>query len=212
MILTVSEFDRCVFINCPFDPGYEPILKAVLFCVMRFGLIPRLATERSNAGETRIAKIEGLIRESRFSIHDLSRCQSQAIGEHYRMNMPFELGMDFAAARFGSDALRQKELLVLEEQPYRYQAAISDLAGIDIEHHGGRPEQAVRRVRNWLSGRKGFENVGVSKLLAEYEDFQDWYLTSQADAGFAGEDFRDFSVPELILGVTEWLRAGRPRT
>jgi hypothetical protein len=208
----VSAFERSVFINCPFDAGYEPVLKAILFCVMRFGLTPRIATERSNAGETRIAKIEGLIRESRFSIHDLSRCQSQTAGEHYRMNMPFELGMDFAVARFGADALRQKELLVLEEQPYRYQASISDLAGIDIEYHGGRPDQAIRRVRNWLSGRDGFENVGVSKLLAEYEDFQDWYLTRQVAAGFEGEDFRDFSVPELLLGVTEWLNAGRPRS
>jgi hypothetical protein len=178
---------------------------------MRFGLIPRIATERSNAGETRIAKIEELIRQSRFSIHDLSRCQSRSPGEHYRMNMPFELGMDFAASRFGSEALLRKELLILEEQPYRYQAAISDLAGIDVEHHDGRPDQAIRRVRNWLAGREGQERIGTSKLLAEYEDFQHWFLNTQSEAGFEGEDFRDFSVPELVQGLGAWLRAGRPR-
>lgn len=205
------EFDRSVFINCPFDSDFEPILKAMLFCVMRFGLKPRIATETSNAGETRIAKIERLIVESRFSIHDLSRCQSQAAGEHYRMNMPFELGMDFSAARFGTGALRSKQLLVLEEQPYRYQAAISDLAGVDIVHHEGKPDLAMKRVRNWLAGQPDFESVGFSKLLGEYEDFQDWYLKKQISAGFQGEDFRDFSVPELILGVEEWLLAERPR-
>lgn len=209
--MTTSDFDRSVFINCPFDTDYEPVLKALLFCVMRFGLKPRIATEVSNAGETRIAKIERLILQSKFSIHDLSRCQALTAGEHYRMNMPFELGMDFAAARFGTDALRAKQLLVLEEQPYRYQAAISDLAGIDIVHHEGKPDLAMKKVRNWLVGQSILENVGFSKLLGEYEDFQDWYLKGQIAAGFQGEDFRDFSVPELMTGVEEWLRAERPR-
>ena len=179
---------------------------------MRFGLKPRIATETSNAGETRISKIERLVVESKFSIHDLSRCQALTVGEHYRMNMPFELGLDFAAARFGTGTLRTKQLLVLEEQPYRYQAAISDLAGIDIVHHDGKPDLAMKRVRKWLSGQTNLENVGFSKLLSEYEDFQDWYLKKQSAAGFQGEDFRDFSVPELMMGVEEWLRAERPRT
>jgi hypothetical protein len=209
--LTASDFDRSVFINCPFDADYEPILKALLFCVMRFGLKPRIATETSNAGETRIAKIERLILDSKFSIHDLSRCQALAAGEHYRMNMPFELGMDFASARFGPGALRTKQLLVLEEQPYRYQAAISDLAGMDIVHHEGKPDLAMKKVRNWLVGQTVLENVGFSRLLGEYEDFQDWYLKGQIAAGFQGEDFRDFSVPELMMGVEAWLRAERPR-
>jgi hypothetical protein len=209
--LTAPDFEQSVFINCPFDADYEPILKALLFCVMRFGLRPRIATETSNAGETRIAKIERLILESKYSIHDLSRCQALTAGEHYRMNMPFELGMDFASARFGTEALRTKQLLVLEEQPYRYQAAISDLAGIDIVHHEGKPDLAMKKVRSWLVGQTVLENVGFSKLLGEYEDFQDWYLKGQIAAGFQGEDFRDFSVPELMTGVEEWLRAERPR-
>ena len=209
--MTKSDFDRSVFINCPFDTEYEPILKALLFCVMRFGLKPRIATEVSNASETRIAKIERLIAQSKFSIHDLSRCQALTVGEPYRMNMPFELGMDFAAARFGADGLRSKQLLVLEEQPYRYQASISDLAGVDIVHHEGKPELAMKKVRAWLVGQLAHESLGFSKLLGEYEDFQDWYLKGQIAAGFQGEDFRDFSVPELMTGVEEWLRADRPR-
>lgn len=209
--MATPDFDRSVFINCPFDTEYEPVLKALLFCVMRFGLKPRIATEASNAREARITKIERLILESKYSIHDLSRCQALTVGEHYRMNMPFELGMDFAAARFGTDALRSKQLLVLEEQAYRYQAAISDLAGIDIMQHEGKPDLAMKKVRTWLVGQNVSENVGFSRLQGEYEDFQDWYLKGQIAAGFQGEDFRDFSVPELIAGVQEWLRAERPR-
>ena len=84
-----------------------------------------MAIERSDASETRIHKILKLIASSRYSIHDLSRCQAREAGEHYRLNMPFELGMDFGCRHYGGRPLSTKVILVLEEQPYRYQAAIS---------------------------------------------------------------------------------------
>lgn len=95
------SFGSNVFVNCPFDDEYAPILQAILFCLVRFGLNPRIATERSDSGETRIEKILELVESSRFSIHDLSRCQAQATEEFYRLNMPFELGIDFGCRRFG---------------------------------------------------------------------------------------------------------------
>lgn len=130
---------------------------AVLFCVVRFGLKPRIATERSDAGESRISKILDLIQSSRYSIHDLCRCQARDAGEYYRLNMPFELGLDFGCRRYGAGRLTDKVILVLEEERYRYQATISDLAGSDIEAHHGDYQLAVRKVRNWLAGMPGFE-------------------------------------------------------
>jgi len=209
--LEASGFSRNVFVNCPFDKDYEPILKAILFCLVRFGLRPRIATERSNAGETRIDKIAELIRDSEYSIHDLSRCQAREGGEHYRMNMPFELGMDFACRRYGTPAQATKKILVLEEQRFRYQAALSDLAGIDIEAHDGRFDAALRKVRNWLAAMPGFERIGASKVLSEYEDFQEWYAEDQRAAGFSADDMRDVPVPELLQAMLDWTAAGRPR-
>lgn len=142
---TGHEFERSAFVNCPFDEDYDPILRAVLFCLVRLGLRPRIATERSDVGEPRISKIVELIESSKYSIHDLSRCQAQEEGEYYRLNMPFELGLDFGCRRYGSGHLASKVILVLEEEPYRYQAAISDLAGSDIEAHNGDYEVAVRK-------------------------------------------------------------------
>lgn len=205
------NFSRNVFVNCPFDWDYEPILKAVIFCVARFGLRPRIATERSNAAETRIDKIAELIRVSEYSIHDLSRCQAREGGEHYRMNMPFELGMDFACRRYGAEPFNRKKILVMEEQRYRYQAALSDLAGIDIEPHEGRYDLAVRRVRNWFAGMKGFEKIGTSKILSEYEDFQEWYAEQQRIAGFSADDMREVPVGEFMQAILDWNAAGRPR-
>ena len=203
--MPTDDFDRNVFVNCPFDKEYDPILQAVLFCLVRFGLNPRIATERSDSGESRIDKIYELISSSRFSIHDLSRCQTRNEDKFYRLNMPFELGVDFGSRRFGSGRLRSKVSLVLEEQQYSYQAAISDLAGADIEAHDGRYEIAVRKVRNWLaSSMPDLETLGADRVLAHYEDFQEWYVARKRDLGFSEDDIRDYSTAELLSGMSEW--------
>ena len=186
-------------------------MQAILFCLIRFGLKPRIATERSDAGETRLEKIAELIEVSKYSIHDLSRCQARVAGEHYRLNMPFELGMDFGCRKYAGTPFNDKKILILEEERFRYQAAISDLSGIDIEAHGGKHETAIRKVRNWLAGLGGFANLGPTKILSEYEDFQEWYFERQLGAGFSEEDILDFQTPELLGAMFEWMERGRPR-
>ena len=206
-----SKFDRNVFLNCPLDEEYEPLLQAILFCLVRFGLTPRIAIERSDAGETRIHKILELIASSRYSTHDISRCQAREAGEHYRLNMPFELGMDFGCRHYGRGPLSTKVILVLEEQPYRYQAAISDLAGTDIAVHGGKYQLAVRKIRNWLSGMGKFEQVSATRILAEYEDFHQWHYEQLLAAGFSDEDIQDYPTAELLEAMFQWTREGKPR-
>ena len=87
-----EDFAKNVFINCPFDSGYIPLLRPLLFTVLFLGYNPRIASERFDSGEARITKICNLITCSRYSIHDISRIQSSKKGEYYRLNMPFELG------------------------------------------------------------------------------------------------------------------------
>ena len=118
--------------------------------------------------------------------------------------MPFELGLDFGCRRFGGGQLAGKVILVLEEERFRYQAAISDLAGSDIEAHQGGHEVAVRKVRNWLAGTNGFERIGPARVPADYEDFQGWYYHRQRLAGFSDEDITDYSTPELLAAMFEW--------
>lgn len=86
--MSVAEppFEQSVFINCPFDEDYEPILQAILFCVIFLGFNPRIARERNDSAEVRIEKIAALIEASKFSIHDLSRAQAAKKGEYYRLN------------------------------------------------------------------------------------------------------------------------------
>ena len=53
-------FDDNVFINCPYDVEYLPLLRPLVFTVLYAGLNPRLASERLNSGETRISKKEDI--------------------------------------------------------------------------------------------------------------------------------------------------------
>lgn len=189
---------------------YDALLQAILFCVVYLGFNPRLARERSDAGENRVQKIVELIASARYSIHDLSRCQAKESGEYYRLNMPFELGVDYGCRQYGGGALSSKRILILEERPYRYQAAISDVAGCDIEFHGADHRAAIRKVRNWLVGEAGIVADAGSRILNAYYDFQAWYVEKQTQLGFSERDVLDYSTPELLAAMKEWVAKGRP--
>jgi hypothetical protein len=143
-----DEFARNVFINCPFDSEYLQLLRPLLFTILEVGFVPRIASERSDSGENRVDKIAVLISQCQYSIHDLSRLRASDAGEFYRMNMPFELGIEYGSRLFGLARLRQKRCLVLEKDQHDFQRAISDLAGIDIKRHRNEPAEIVRAVRD----------------------------------------------------------------
>jgi len=207
----LSDFARSVFINCPFDEEFEPILQAVLFCTIYLGFTPRIATESADSGAVRLEKIKTLIAESKYSIHDLSRIQARRRGEHFRLNMPFELGLDYGCRQFSGGEHRAKRILILEEKPYRYQAAISDLAGCDIQVHAGQFATAIRKVRNWLVSEADIRADGATRILAAYEDFQTWYYEQQLAAGFSERDIRDYPTAELLVAMKQWVASdGRP--
>lgn len=205
-------FERSVFINCPFDEDYEPILQAILFCVVYLGFAPRIARERADSAEVRVEKIVDLIEASKFSIHDLSRSQAAAAGEFYRLNMPFEFGIDWACRRWRGGERADKRLLVLEENPYRYQAALSDIAGCDIQYHKADFQVAVRKVRNWLVSEAAIAADPAARIIARYADFQGWYYEKQLAAGFSEDDIKDYPTNELLAAMVEWMEAGQPIT
>lgn len=205
-----AEFGNSVFINCPFDKEFEPILQAILFCVVSAGLYPRIATEAADAAEVRLVKIQNLILGSRFSIHDLSRIQAKNSGEYFRLNMPFELGLDYGCRTFAGGDYSTKRMLILETKPYRYQAAISDLAGCDIQSHSDRYQQALRKVRNWLVSEAGVQMPGATGVLNSYADFQEWYYERQLAAGFSEEDIQDYPTSELLEAMVLWRELGKP--
>src|SRR5262249_38435071 len=90
-----------------------------------------------------------------------------------RFNMPFELGMFFAAKRFGSDEQKQKVALVLDTHAFRYRASLSDISGQDIQVHNGVAKTAIRQVRDWLdaSDRSSASLPGGNHITAQFYRF-----------------------------------------
>lgn len=124
--------------------------------------------------------------------------------------MPFELGMDYGCRQFFGNGREAKRLLILEEKPYRYQAAISDLAGCDIKAHAADFQKAVRHVRNWLVSEAGINADGAARILGAYADFQEWYYEKQLAAGFSDDDIQDYPTVELMNAMKEWKVMEKP--
>ncbi len=139
-----------VFINCPFDAEYRDLFRAVVFTVIDCGFKARCALEFDDGSEVRIDKIERLIGECRYGIHDLSRTELDPTYGLPRFNMPLELGLFLGAKRYGGEDHSQKNCLILDVERYRYQKFISDLGGQDIRAHTGDPAAAIGAVRDWL--------------------------------------------------------------
>lgn len=206
MSATVS-FDENVFINCPYDETFYPLLRPLVFTVIYAGLNPRLALERMDSGEPRIRKIEKLIRESRYAIHDLSRIQARRQGEYFRLNMPFELGLDVGCRLFGDDGHSQKCCLILEKERYRYQAAISDISNSDIKSHGDDPEELVAAVRDWLNCEAGSRLPGPSRVWDAFNEFMADDYDNLIAAGYNDKDIRRLPVVELMGRMKAWVSA-----
>ncbi len=104
-----DNFERNIFINCPFDSDYKPLLRALIFIILICGLEPRIALERDDCGEERIDKIKDLIKNSKYSIHDISRMEPLKKGDLPRFNLPFELGLDMGCRTYGEGKLATKK-------------------------------------------------------------------------------------------------------
>lgn len=204
------RFDTNVFINCPFDEDYAPILQAILFVTVMLGFNPRLATERSDSGESRLEKIREMIEGSRFSIHDLSRCQARKKGEYFRLNMPFELGMDWGCRHYRGAEHRTKRFLILEEKPFRFQATISDLSGCDIQVHHADYEKAMKEVRYWLRQQTGCAAPGPSELVSDYITFSEWEYEDKLRQGYSEDDIREYPTFERLEAMRTWIGSGKP--
>jgi hypothetical protein len=151
-VASSSEAAKAVFINCPFDNKFKPLLHAMVFTIILSGYRPRCALDVSDGAEIRIDKIARMIGECDWGIHDLSRVD--VVNGAPRFNMPMELGLHLGARLLGQGRHRRKRALILDAVPHRYDATLSDISGQDIAVHKNRPDEAIRCVRDWLSDHR----------------------------------------------------------
>lgn len=199
-----NSFKSNVFVNCPFDKAYRPLLQALLFTAIDCGLEPRIASERSDSGEVRLDKIKSLIRESAYSIHDISRMEPLTSGELPRFNMPFEVGLDLGCRAFGSGHLCQKKCLTLEKEQFTYRTVLSDIAGNDIKAHHDDPQILVRHVRDWILENTGRRVLSATRIWRRYNEFYSRFEETLKEAGYSDTDIEDISVFEFIELARNW--------
>ncbi|MCK4763486.1 MAG: hypothetical protein KAW12_14905 [Candidatus Aminicenantes bacterium] len=202
-----DSFEKNVFINCPFDKDYYiPLLRPLIFTIVYLGYNPRIASESFDTGEGRIQKISNLVRESKFSIHDLSRIQAKKRHEIFRLNMAFELGIDIGCRLFKEGREKNKKCLVLEAVQHRIKKALSDLSGSDIKHHNNNPEEIVRQVRNWFV-ENGLRNVpSTAKIWETFNKFMAKFYQQREEEGFKTRDLEMMPIPEFIDFIKDWFK------
>ncbi len=201
------SFEKNVFINCPFDKAYYPSMKALLYAVKRLGFTPRFASERSDSGEVRLYKIKELIESSKYGIHDLSRAKSKKIGEYFRQNMPFELGLDLGCRDYkAGKKYREKVILILEEERYSTQKALSDLSFGDCKCHEGQPEEIVYSVRNWFAENGLKDAPSASSIWDGYNFFYANLYEKKSKEGFNKKDIDRLPLPELLVHMDEEIK------
>jgi hypothetical protein len=171
---TSDRYGASVFINCPFDLAYRPMLRALMFAVYDSGFLVRSALEEDDAGEVRYSKIIRIIRECRYGIHDISRVELDRKTRLPRFNMPLELGLFLGAKGFGDNQHAVKSCLVLDSEPFRYRTFCSDIAGQEVRPHHNSHRKAIAAVRDWLGNyvSRGVMIPSGSVIARRFERFE----------------------------------------
>ena len=201
------SYQRSVFINCPFDTDFKPVLDAIIFAVHDCGFQARIALEDSGSGQLRLERIISLISQSQYAICDLSRIDEP------RLNMAFETGLIFGAKYFGSQRQRARDLLVLDERAHQFNRTLSDLRGIDGEGHLRNPAKAIGVVRKFLARKSGDPRIpGEAFIIHRFKQFQRdlTRMTASADAKYKARELESLSyLADWMNLMVEWLKADK---
>ncbi|MCC6589973.1 MAG: hypothetical protein IT168_24985 [Bryobacterales bacterium] len=183
------------------------MLEALVFSVYDLGFVPRCALEEDDSSELRLSKIERIIEECQYGIHDLSAVALDQTTNLPRFNMPLELGLFLGCRRFGSDVHRKKRCVILDTDRFRYRSFISDISGQDIHAHGGDPRQAIIEVRNWLAAAIPRSKLpGGSEIAGRFERFR---RDLPALCAALRRDPEDLIFVDLSEMIPIWLKSNR---
>jgi hypothetical protein len=203
----VASQSNHVFVNCSFDEGFKPMFDAIVFTITDLGFVARSAREEDDAGDFRLAKIQRIIEECKYGVHDISAVELDTKHKLPRFNMPLELGLFLGCKRYGSNHQRRKISLIFDCDPYRYQIFLSDIAGQDIHSHGGDEKAAIRELRTWLA------TASRRKKLPGGKDIFDRYMRFRADFSElckeANLEPAEVTFKELRQMIAGWLRQNR---
>jgi hypothetical protein len=168
-----------------------------------------VAVEDTGANEMRIDKILRLIRESCYSIHDISRVEGAGSEMLPRFNMPFEAGLAMGAARFerSSSGRPARDFLILDAEPFRDKRTLSDLAGQDARAHHDDPRHVVAAVRRFLAAKSRAERTrGAASIWWRFRQFVTDLpaLSQRLELTLAEVTSFDY-LPEWLVAARRWV-------
>jgi hypothetical protein len=175
---------KAVFINCPYDPEFEPTFDAIVFATACCGFMPRSALESGDIAVSRMERIVRAIFASQYSIHDLSRCRGEGDEQLARFNMPLELGIAMARRFQVQGNELPHDWLLLVPDGHQYGKFISDLSGFDPMRHDGTPESVVPKLVFWLATRPAAEDILTPRqVLSRLPTFREKKAALQEEWG-----------------------------
>lgn len=177
----------------PYDAAFENLLLAYIAAISAYRFTPR-ATLEIPFGQRRLDRILTLIRQSQFSIHDLSRVQLDRNAPRTpRFNMPFELGLTVALEKSSHP---EHSWIVCESVRRRINKSLSDLDGTDAYIHNGTIAGVFREVSNAFVG--SVRQPTVTEMRRIYRimrgQFRDVLQKAGARNAFNARVFRDLCV------------------
>ncbi len=199
-----DNYNYNVFINCPFDKEYKPILDAIVFTIYACNFIPRSALEENDSGNVRFEKIIEIISDSKLGIHDISRTELDKKTSLPRFNMPFELGLFLGAKKFGAFDQSKKRTLILDKKKHRYQKLISDIAGQDPKYHNEKINKVILSIRDWLNN-----NTKRKIPYPSGRDMYDDYKRFQKELPLSYKKYRlkekEIQFTDYCFCISDWL-------
>lgn len=202
--MSVKGYAENVVINCPFDDEYYELLYAAVFAVFDCGFVARCSMEEDDGASVRIEKIQSIIQQCKFGIHDISRtelCNSNSLP---RFNMPLELGLFLGARRYGMGEQKKKNCLIVDSERYRFQKFISDLSGQDIKAHRCDPQKLIKAIRDWLAASSGAKTIPGAKLI--YTRYKEFIAALPSLCEESGVEYDDLIYNDYTTFVSIWLR------
>jgi hypothetical protein len=194
-----------VFINCPFDNEFYPLLKGIFFVLIYLDFKPKIA-ETSDSGQVRILKIKDLMLSSPLSIHDLSRIDPLVTDAAARLNMAFEMGIDFGLKYSGIAELEAKRFLILEKEDHRYKTFLSDISGNDIKSHRNDPELVIKSIRDWIKAQGQEAAIPRHKLIfSAYNEFSLFYNQMISAEGYDPKEITALTFSDVIEIMANWI-------
>ncbi|CAM4278774.1 hypothetical protein EWU23_11645 [Cytophagaceae bacterium 50C-KIRBA] len=203
------DFEKNIFINCPFDETFKnDLLKPIIYIVLKNGFNPRLSLEVSDSGQSRLLKITEIIKHCKFSIHDLSKVKSTKANEFARMNMPFELGIDYGLRNSEVKPLGEKHFLILEAKKHDYMKALSDINGLDTKAHKNETKELFKCLYSWFSETLRINKQDPpKKTFDDFMQFNSWLFDEKLNRFqneiIALDYIQNITIPEYIQEIKD---------